>query len=93
MIRYKPRKELQYTYARKIVRKRNSTETLVSDVSYAQSELEERNAAEQLEIIGHDEHAEEDEHSDEDELKGSQLQITRQQQKLKRIMDMTKANW
>ena len=46
-----------------------------------------------LEIIGHDERAEEDEHSDEDELKGQQLEVTRQKQKLKRIMDMTKANW
>jgi len=63
--KYKPSKVTQYSFAKRLVKKRNSTETLVSDVSNANSEFEARNE-ELLEIIGHDEHAEEDEHSEDE---------------------------
>ena len=81
----------QYTFARKLVKKRNSTETLVSDVSHAVSEIADRNE-ELLEIIGTDETLE-DEHSEEDEEMAKQAQLNRKQRKLKRLMEMTKDDW
>ncbi len=62
---YRPQKVAQYTFVKNKIKKRNSTETLVSDVSHADSEIADRNE-ELLEIIGTDEILE-DEHSEQDE--------------------------
>jgi hypothetical protein len=74
-----------------VVKKRNSTETLVSDVSHAVSEIADRNE-ELLEIIRTDE-ALEDEHSEEDEEMAKQAIANRKQRKLKRLMEMAKDDW
>jgi hypothetical protein len=91
LTKYKPQKVTQYTFARKPVKRRNSTETLVSDVSNAVSEIADRNE-ELLEIIGTDETLE-DELSEEDEELVKQAIANRKQRKLKRLMEMTKDDW
>jgi hypothetical protein len=46
-----------------------------------------------LEIIGLDENAEDEEDHSDDEEAAHQIMINKQQRKLKRLMEMTKAEW
>lgn len=73
------------------MKKRSSTETLVSDVSHAVSEIADRNE-ELLEIIRTDETLE-NEHSEEDEEMVKQAIASRKQRKLKLLMEMAKDDW